>query len=98
LSLGWACSILNAGVYPAQALLFAYLVAALLVSNIATLQSRADFLSIWWIVLAVVEFLALFVLNASFGYASEKMVRPHPMNRWLILGPTYTASISSKYH
>jgi len=38
------------------------------------MQSRADFLSIWWLVLAIVEFFALFVLNASFGYASEKMV------------------------
>jgi len=74
LTLGWACSIINAGSYPAQALLFAYLVTALLLSSISAMQSRADFLSIWWLVLAIVEFFALFVLNASFGYASEKMV------------------------
>ena len=76
MGLGWACSILNAGVYPAQALLFAYLVSALLLSSASALQARADFLSIWWLVLAIVEFFALFLLNASFGYASEKMV-PH---------------------
>jgi len=69
---------LNAGVYPAQALLFAYLVTALLFSNISAMQSRADFLSIWWLVLAFVEFFALFLLNAAFGYASEKMVSFNP--------------------
>jgi hypothetical protein len=72
--LGWGTTIITGGVYSAQALLFAYLVTALLLPDVSALRSRADFLSVWWVVIAVIEFLASFIQNWSFGYASEKMV------------------------
>jgi ATP-binding cassette, subfamily B (MDR/TAP), member 1 len=72
--LGWASTLLTGAVYPAQALLFAYLVTALILPNLSDLHQRADFLSVWWVVIAIVEFLALFFQNSVFGYASEKMV------------------------
>ena len=68
--------LVNDSVYPAQALLFAYLITALLNSDVAKMRSRANFLSIWWLVIAVVEFIAYTVQNWGFGYASEKMVLP----------------------
>jgi ATP-binding cassette, subfamily B (MDR/TAP), member 1 len=67
--------LITGSVYPAQALLFAYLVTALVIPDPAKLSSRADFLSVWWVVVAIVEFIALFFQNGAFGYASEKMVR-----------------------
>jgi hypothetical protein len=90
------CSIINGGCYPAQALLFAYLVTALLLYNISAMQSRADFLSIWWLVIAIIEFFSVFLLTASFGYASEKMVSLPGTN--LTVGPTSPPSISPEYH
>jgi ATP-binding cassette subfamily B (MDR/TAP) protein 1 len=74
MSLGWTTALVTGAVYPAQALLFAYLVTALLLPVSSALQNRADFLSVWWVVIAIVEFIALFLQNGSFGYASEKMV------------------------
>jgi ATP-binding cassette, subfamily B (MDR/TAP), member 1 len=74
---GWITTLFTGGVYPAQALLFAYLVTALLNPDIAAMRSRANFLSLWWLIIAIVEFIAYSSQGWGFGYASEKMVRPH---------------------
>jgi len=66
--------LVNDRVYPAQALLFAYLVTALLNPNIAEMRARANFLSVWWLVIAIIEFFAYTIQGWGFGYASEKMV------------------------
>jgi ATP-binding cassette, subfamily B (MDR/TAP), member 1 len=50
------------------------MVAALLLSNIAEMRARANFLSIWWLVIGVIEFGAYFLQGWGFGYSSEKMV------------------------
>ena len=71
---GWCTAMIAGAAQPAQALLFAYLVTALLLSTPSSVSSRADFLSVWWIVIAVIEFGAYFTQHAAFGYASEKMV------------------------
>lgn len=76
--MGYISSIFTGGLYPAQALLFAYLVTALILPDKAQLKSRAAFLSIWWVVIAIIQFIALFVQNGVFGYTSEKMV-PFPL-------------------
>ena len=39
------------------------------------MRSRANFLSLWWLIIAIVEFLAYSIQGWGFGYASEKMVR-----------------------
>jgi len=72
---GWFSAMIAGAAQPAQALLFAFLVTALLLHTSASVSSRADFLSVWWIVIAIIEFGAYFTQNAAFGYASEKMVR-----------------------
>ena len=72
---GWLMSFLTGGVYPAQALLFAYLVTALLNPNLSYMRSRANFLALWWLVIAFVAFGAHFIQNWGFGYSSEKMTR-----------------------
>jgi ABC transporter transmembrane region len=74
LSAGWASTLITGGVYPAQALLFAYLITALLNPDIPAMRSRANFLSLWWLIIAIFEFIAYFIQNWGFGYASEKMV------------------------
>jgi len=75
LSAAWGTTLLTGGVYAAQALLFAYLITALLNPDIGAMRSRADFLSLWWLIIAIVEFAAYAIQNWGFGYASEKMVR-----------------------
>ena len=72
---GWLTTLFTGGVYPAQALLFAYLITALLKPDIPAMRSRANFLSLWWLIIAIVEFLAYLIQGWGFGYASEKMVR-----------------------
>jgi ATP-binding cassette, subfamily B (MDR/TAP), member 1 len=72
---GWLMSFLTGGVYPAQALLFAYLITALLNPDISAMRSRANFLSLWWLIISIIEFAAHFVQNWGFGYSSEKMTR-----------------------
>jgi hypothetical protein len=72
--LGWFSSLITGGIYPAQTLLFAYLVTALVIPDVSEMQRRANFVSVWWVVVAVVEWIALFAQNGSFGYVSEKMV------------------------
>jgi hypothetical protein len=74
LTLGYVSSIFTGALYPAQALLFAYLVTALILPDKAQLKSRAGFLSVWWVVIAIIEFAALFLQNGAFGYTSERMV------------------------
>jgi ATP-binding cassette subfamily B (MDR/TAP) protein 1 len=74
LSAGWLSTLITGGVFPAQALLFAYLVTALLNPDISAMRSRANFLSVWWLVIAIFEFIAYSVQGWGFGYASEKMV------------------------
>ena len=64
------------GVYPAQALLFAYLINDLLNPDLSAMRSRANFLSVWWIVIATVLFFSYLLQGWAFGYANEKMVRP----------------------
>lgn len=39
------------------------------------MRSRANFLSLWWLIIAIVEFFAYLIQGWGFGYASEKMVR-----------------------
>lgn len=73
---GWFSAMIAGAAQPAQALLFAFLVTALLLHTSASVSSRADFLSVWWIVVAAVEFVSYFTQHAVFGYASEKMVYP----------------------
>ena len=68
-------TLITGGVFPAQALLFAYLVTALLNPDISAMRSRANFLSVWWLVIAICEFIAYSLQGWGFGYASEKMVR-----------------------
>jgi ATP-binding cassette subfamily B (MDR/TAP) protein 1 len=65
------------GVFPAQALLSAYLIAALLIPDKHTMLTRANFLSAWWILIAGMEFLAYILQGWTFGYAAEKMVSRH---------------------
>jgi len=72
---GWLTTLLTGGVYPAQAVLFAYLVTELLNPNIPAMRSRANFLSLWWLIIAIIEFCAYSLQTWGFGYASEKMVR-----------------------
>jgi len=74
MSLGWVAAVFAGAAQPAQALLFAYLVTALLLPSTSDVASRADFLSAWWILIAGVEFAAFFGQHATFGFASEKMV------------------------
>jgi len=74
MSLGWVAAVFAGAAQPAQALLFAYLVTALLLPTTTDVSSRADFLSAWWILIAGVEFCAFFGQHATFGFASEKMV------------------------
>ena len=68
-------SLATGGVYPAQALLFAFLVSDLLNPDISAMRSRANQLSLWWLIISIVLFLAYFIQGWAFGYASEKMVR-----------------------
>ena len=75
LTAGWLTTLFTGGVYPAQALLFAYLITALLNPDIAAMRTRANFLSLWWLIIAIVEFFAYSIQGWGFGYASEKMVR-----------------------
>jgi ATP-binding cassette, subfamily B (MDR/TAP), member 1 len=81
LTVGWLTALLTGGVYPAQALLFAYLITALLegdfTDDYTAMRSRANFLSLWWLIIAIIEFLAYFIQNWGFSYASEKMVYRH---------------------
>ena len=67
-------SLLTGGVYPAQALLFAYLISDLLNPDIHAMRSRANQLSLWWVIIAIILFLAYLVQGWAFGYSSEKMV------------------------
>ena len=39
------------------------------------MRSRANFLSLWWLIIAIIEFCAYSLQTWGFGYASEKMVR-----------------------
>lgn len=75
LTAGWLTTLLTGGVYPAQALLFAYLITALLIPGTAAMRARANFLSLWWLIIAIIEFLAYSIQGWGFGYASEKMVQ-----------------------
>lgn len=72
---GWLMALPSGALYAAQALLFAFLISDLLNPNISEMRSRANFLSLWWVVIAIVIFLAYLLQGWSFGYASEKMVR-----------------------
>lgn len=74
MSLGWLSSLAAGAVYPVQTLLFAYLVTSLLLPNTIELERRANLLSVGWVVLAIVEFFAVFLQSGVFGYASERMV------------------------
>jgi ATP-binding cassette subfamily B (MDR/TAP) protein 1 len=74
LATGWATTLITGGVYPAQALLFAYMIAALLMSDISAMRDRANFLAMWWLVIGIVEFMAYTLQGWGFGYSSEKMV------------------------
>lgn len=75
LAIGWSTSLLTGGVYSAQAVLFAFLITDLLNPNIAEMRSRANFLSLWWLIIAIIEFIAYSLQTWGFGYAAEKMVR-----------------------
>lgn len=77
MAIGWSMSIPAGGVYPAQALLFAFLISDLLNPNISAMRSRADQLSLWWLITAIVLFFAYTIQGGAFGYASEKMVFPN---------------------
>ena len=72
--MGWIATIVIGGAQPGQAVLSAYLIGALLIPDKFAMQRRANFLSIWWILIVGVEFLAFLVQGWGFGYASEKMV------------------------
>jgi ATP-binding cassette subfamily B (MDR/TAP) protein 1 len=74
LTTGWATSLITGGVYPAQALLFAYMITALLMSDISAMRDRANFLAMWWLVIGIIEFMAYSLQGWGFGYSSEKMV------------------------
>ena len=67
-------SLPTGGAYPAQALLFAFLISDLLNPDISAMRSRANQLSLWWVVISIVLFLSYFIQGWAFGYASEKMV------------------------
>lgn len=75
MSVGWLTTLVTGGVYSAQAILFAQLITDLLNPDIAAMRSRANFLSLWWLIIAIIVFLAYGLQTWGFGYASEKMVR-----------------------
>jgi ATP-binding cassette subfamily B (MDR/TAP) protein 1 len=75
MSIGWLTTLVTGGVYSAQAILFAQLITDLLNPDIAAMRSRANFLSLWWLIIAIIVFLAYSLQTWGFGYASEKMVR-----------------------
>ena len=67
-------TLITGGIYPAQALLIAYLISAFMSPDIAYLRSRANLLSLCWLVVAIAEFLAYSTYQWSFGYSAERMV------------------------
>jgi len=87
-------SLLTGGVYPAQALLFAYLVSDLLNPDTRAMRSRANQLSLWWVIIAITLFLAYLVQGSAFGYSSEKMVFPLVKSFPLILDAKSSMSVA----
>ena len=83
-------TLIIAGNNPAQALLFAYLVAALINPDITYMRSRANLLSLFWAILAICSFIAYFSYQWSFGYAAERM--GYYLSAALIVGQTCTIS------
>jgi hypothetical protein len=73
---GWFTTLFTGGVFVAQSMLFAYLITAFLNPDLVAMRSRANFLSLWWLIIAIILFFANAIQNWGFGYASQKMVNP----------------------
>lgn len=71
---GWIASMVIGGAFPAQALLCAYLIGALIIPDKLSMRSRSNFLSIWWVLIAAVEFIAYIAQGWAFGHSAENMV------------------------
>ncbi|BFZ61168.1 hypothetical protein YB2330_002227 [Saitoella coloradoensis] len=73
--LGLVASVVGGGAYPAQAIIFAHLIEVLSYQDYTRLRNRADFFSLMWLVIAIIELFAYALMSSLFGYCSEKMVR-----------------------
>ena len=69
-------TLLVGGNNPANALLFAYMIPALMNPDIQYMRSRANLLALMFLVVAIGSFVGYFIYQWSFGYSAERMVRP----------------------
>lgn len=76
LFLGWLCTLLTGGVYPAMALLFAYGISGFLNPDLTELRSNSNLIALMWFVVALAELFGYGCYSWCFGFASERMVLP----------------------
>ena len=69
-------TLITGGVYPAQALLFAYSIYAFMNPDIPYMRNRANLYSLCWLLVAIALFFGYGTYQLSFGYAAQKMVLP----------------------
>lgn len=69
-------TLITGGVYPAQALLFAYSIAAFMNPDISYMRSKANLYSLWWLIVAIILFIGYATYQWSFGYSAQRMVYP----------------------
>lgn len=74
LTLGWSTTLITGGIFPAQALLIAYAIAAFVSPDLVYLRSRANLFSLCWFVVAIAEFIGYTTYHWSVGYSAERMV------------------------
>ena len=81
LTLGWSMILITGGIFPAQALLIAYAIAAFVSPDIVYLRARANLFSLCWLVVAIAEFFGSTIYHWSFGYLAERMVLLRGLDR-----------------